>query len=253
MNLFKKKIEKPKAPEFNKEFFIDKLLMERTTPTYDTSRINLTDQNKIGEGSLGAAVYNFGSNQVVKVLDKLRLQNMYGTTSEFEKMYRIEAKINCLYYGIGSAVFQKTMDKFFIFMTKAPGVAVNKIVCEEKYIKLRPKLLFALRNGYLASTLVGLHNIGISHGDFKWDNVFYDSHLDNFFPIDFGASGILSDSKIQNDFNFLNGIITSVNSKLNSNIDVNKAMTPVSKNKNKVNFDFNKIQTHQANPKLVLY
>ena len=93
MNLFKKKIEKPKAPEFNKEFFIDKLLMERTTPTYDTSRINLTDQNKIGEGSLGAAVYNFGSNQVVKVLDKLRLQNMYGTTSEFEKMYRVHYEV----------------------------------------------------------------------------------------------------------------------------------------------------------------
>lgn len=253
MNLFKKKLVKPITPEFNKEFFIDKLLMERTTPTYDISKINLTDQNKIGEGSLGAAVYNFGSNQVVKVLDKLRLQNQFGSLIELEKMYRIEAKINCLYYGIGSAVFQKTMDKFYIFMTKAPGIGINKIVCDEKYKVLRPKLLFALRNGYLASTLVGLHNIGISHGDFKWDNVFYDSISDNFFPIDFGASGILSDSKIKNDFNFLNGIITSVNSNLNANIDVNRAMTPVSKNKNKVHYDFNKIQTHQANPKLALY
>ena len=42
MSLFKKKLVKPVAPEFNKEFYIDKLLMERATPTYDISNINLS-------------------------------------------------------------------------------------------------------------------------------------------------------------------------------------------------------------------
>ena len=209
--------------------------------------------NKIGDGSLGAAVYNFGSNQVVKVLDKQRLQNQYGNLHEIEKMYRIEAKINCLYYGIGSAVFQKTADKFYIFMLKVPGVAINRIACDIQYRDLRPKMLFAIKNGYLASTLVGIHNLGISHGDFKWDNVFYDHTLDTFFPIDFGLSGVLSDYRLNNDFTYLDGIIKSVSSTLGTTIDVTRARNPVSINKNKVNYDFTKIKTHQSNPRIVLY
>ncbi|MGY3805304.1 hypothetical protein ACWNT8_14665 [Pigmentibacter ruber] len=42
--------------------------MERATPTYDISNINFSVSNKIGDGRLGAAVYNFRPNQVVKVL-----------------------------------------------------------------------------------------------------------------------------------------------------------------------------------------
>lgn len=68
MSLFKKKLVKPLAPKFNKEFYINKLLMERATPTYDISNINFSVSNKIGDGRLGAAVYNFRPNQVVKVL-----------------------------------------------------------------------------------------------------------------------------------------------------------------------------------------
>ncbi|WGL60615.1 hypothetical protein QEJ31_03235 [Pigmentibacter sp. JX0631] len=213
----------------------------------------MSSSNKIGDGSFGAAVYNFGSDHVVKILDKQRLQNQFGNLHEIEKMYRIEGKINCLYYGLGSAVFKKTADKFYIFMLKVPGVAINKIACDEKYKDLRPKMLFALRNGYLASTLAGIHNLGISHGDFKWDNVFYEPTSDKFFPIDFGLSGIITDSKLRSDFTYLENIIISVNSALKTNIDIIRAKNPVSVNKNKVNYDFTKITTHLSNRRIVLY
>ncbi|WP_158998261.1 hypothetical protein [Pigmentibacter ruber] len=149
-------------------------------------------------------------------------------------MYRIEAKINCLYYGIGSAVFQKTADKFYIFMLKVPRVAINKIAYDVKYRDLRPKMLFAINNGYLASTLTGTHYLGISHGDFKWDNVFDDHTLDTFFPIYFGLSGVLSDSSLNNHINYLDGIIKSVSITLGTTIDVTRARNPVLVNKNKV-------------------